>query len=432
MNSHCGLLNLAIDQQSRVDESIYSLPLYGSMAKRSLLPFQAVAETGDVEIAKILLNRLPQDASSLEEGLRIATASGQEAMVHLLLSHGVDIDAQDGEQKCALQIAIEQNRGPMRRLLLHAGASRELHAFQVALGLFGDAFLSPDGKLVASMSHRDPLKLWNVWNVRSGALLLTFPGLLSLNNFLVAFSPDGKLLALFSAEDFVRIFIVDSAVVLSTIKFRGNVLKETCVFSPDSKLLVAGMSDYTVRIWRTDSGALLQSLVGCVDTIGAVGFSPDSMLVITASGHQTIRIWNIATGTVVEETPILGYRDGLVPKKFSPDGKLLVLVPSNRWATGIYIWDFGSRALACDILVMGSPGDSPVQVAFSPDGKLLACSSDHVIGIWDLSSIVHLLTLNQSGNTVSAIAFSQDQTLLAVERITWSRVKQWDISSVAL
>lgn len=60
MNCHYGLLALAIDQQSRAHKAIYSLPLFGSSGKRSLLPFQAAAETGDVKVAEILSMILPQ------------------------------------------------------------------------------------------------------------------------------------------------------------------------------------------------------------------------------------------------------------------------------------------------------------------------------------------------------------------------------------
>ncbi|KAE8373697.1 hypothetical protein BDV26DRAFT_300924 [Aspergillus bertholletiae] len=80
----------------------------------------------------------------------------------------------------------------------------------------------------------------------------------------VAFSPDGKILAV--------------------------------AFSPDGKILASASGDKTVRFWGVATGAARRTLTGHSASVLSVAFSPDGKILASASGDNTVRLWEVATG----------------------------------------------------------------------------------------------------------------------------------------
>ena len=230
----------------------------------------------------------------------------------------------------------------------------------------------------------------------------------------------------------------------------------TVASSPDGKMLASAGWDKVIRLWNAETGAELRALTGHQNTINAITFSPDSRFLISASGgpiksvtgepiagasdDNTIRIWDAQTGREIRK--IEAHSLPIFAMAMSPDGKtvasaanygaakvagkeLINRLENLRELSRIRLWDIASgRAL-------GSLGDAsfdqPIMtLAFSPDGRMLACGGyDKQITLWSISSGVRLNTLKGHTSSVDAIAFSPDGRLLASGSQDRS-IKLWD------
>lgn len=65
-------------------------------------------------------------------------------------------------------------------------------------------------------------------------------------------------------------------------------------WSPDGRLLAIGSADASAGIWDAATGEQLLALDGHSDIVLSIEFSPDGRRVMTSSNDGTVRIWDIA------------------------------------------------------------------------------------------------------------------------------------------
>src|SRR5262249_9426623 len=105
----------------------------------------------------------------------------------------------------------------------------------------------------------------------------------------------------------------------------------------------------------------------------------------------------------------------------SPDGRWVVGCPWNGEAIKIWDADSGSHVRNLDVT-------SYVQSAFSPDGRLLATSSDRAVELWSVQSWTRQRSFPRAaGIAAGPVAFSRDSRVLAFAQ-TPQNVRLVDLS----
>jgi WD40 repeat protein len=70
-------------------------------------------------------------------------------------------------------------------------------------------------------------------------------------------------------------------------------------FSLDGKLLALASYDRTVKLWDAGLGAALQTLKGYLTSVRAVAFLLDGKLLVLALYDRTVKLWDAGSGAAL-------------------------------------------------------------------------------------------------------------------------------------
>jgi WD40 repeat protein len=109
-------------------------------------------------------------------------------------------------------------------------------------------------------------------------------------------SSDGNTLAV-SIGDTVQLWDLASGELRHTVTGDSG-LMTSATFSPDGRTLAVASAEGTARLWDTATGVLVHTLIGHAGAVNSVGFSPDGRTVATAGADGTVRLWDASTGQI--------------------------------------------------------------------------------------------------------------------------------------
>jgi WD40 repeat protein len=246
----------------------------------------------------------------------------------------------------------------------------------------------------------------------------------------LAWAPDGVTLAagvldgiaLYDASEFTRLRQLEASGVVSL------------AFSSDGRYLAAGSrlgsesEGYygSLSLWRGPAWEPLGVIWNSDHPVNSLAFSRSGRLlgaafVSSVEAENSIEIWNTYSWEITKTLQT----GSALEIAFSPDGKLLATAP-DRYA--VKVWQIRDRRR---LLNLASSFTGAVNcLAFSPNGATLATGHyDGAIRIWDVSKGALLATMNAPG-VIESLAFSPDGALLATgESYTGGAVRLWETTT---
>ncbi len=247
----------------------------------------------------------------------------------------------------------------------------------------------------------------------------------------LAWSPDSRMLAVSSTSDAqVYVWDVSTGNLVRTLRGHDSWVRSVD-WSRDGRWIATGSTDLTVRVWDAETGQTVHILEGHTDLVGGVQFSPDSKLLASGSRDGTVRLWDSEGQQVSSfrfETPMaepsINLRHWVTGVAWSPDGKQIAVGTTDGAAR---ILDSATGRVLHEL--PGHQGFIVIQgVKYSPDGNLLATASiDSEIRLWNPATGEAIGELKGHRFQVFAITISADNKRLLSASDEEGRLVLWDL-----
>ena len=284
-------------------------------------------------------------------------------------------------------------------------------SFDIEIGKYDQFGFSPLGKFVYAIDKNKKLKVWKTADLSSK---------LELDEKYkeAYFSPDDRFIAVFLDKGFKDINLNTDSTQITVSKIKDPI--DYIAWSPDGKLLAVRLNQNTVDLLQIDSGTFKPSLVvhkekrrkkllvsRILDIPLRVNaeFSSDGKRLITVSSDSTAELWDVESGKLLrtfthaavtssnQDTNDVNFE--IYDGRFSPDGKWILTQSFNSTK----MWDAHIGNLVQNFLGFWLP-------RFSPDGKFVGLFTD-------------------SGNSASQLFDLQNQKMLKVISKYSGEIAEW-------
>jgi WD40 repeat protein len=253
-------------------------------------------------------------------------------------------------------------------------------------------------------------------------------------NDLAAFSPDLSLVITGDGN----LYETATGRRLNRLDLEGRNIC-SIAFSPDGKLLALGFHGTGIRLFDMPLGATSRTLVPFTQAltgdpnIAGLAFTPDGQqLVSVNSDHGVLSIWDLSTGkgrTIGSHVPSDSPRN-LMSRwvlAVSPDGGQVAAASFDE--TAISLWDIASRSR---VKQFDAEPVNPLALAWSHNGKYIAVGRGtgdrRGPVLFEVATGKATVFARDRDDIINAVAFSPDDRTLAAD-YTDSGVVMWDLAT---
>lgn len=246
------------------------------------------------------------------------------------------------------------------------------------------AALSPDGQTAAFGAVDGGLLLVNAESgeqrelyANSNQVLVTETSDVLYN--LVAFSPDGTRVISGSvgADRMLHLWNVATGALLLTIEgiqSGDTAYFRTLAFNSDGRLLAVGSSDGSVQLWDVNDGMRVFVLNGHTAEVSAVTFNPTGDLLASSALDNTVRVWDVRQGEQTNTASLPARAAGLA---FSPDGRALAAATVDG---DVYFYSVADGRLLS--VIQNATPVSSLAFVQEDDALMLVLGGDGALVMW--------------------------------------------------
>jgi WD40 repeat protein len=249
---------------------------------------------------------------------------------------------------------------------------------------------SPDGRTLAVTSSSGYVQLWDVRTGSPKSPPFRAPGSDLIDFWLAAFSPDGSTLAtagaIWGPPDTGVVFLwnVATGQLFARLPEEGNPVS-ALNFSPDGAMLVSS-TGYghpavgDVILWNIGRSQVEQTIHADDSGVGWADLSNDGTTLVTGGQSGRERLWDLATGGSIGPT----FNGPSSTVDLSPDGRTLVGTGEGQ----VVMWDVATGTVLGQSFFPGVGADDNLTAAFTPDGhRLFVLSETGAAWVWDVDPV---------------------------------------------
>ncbi len=259
---------------------------------------------------------------------------------------------------------------------------------------------TPDGNFLAAAAVSGPVAVF----FDDGKLFHQFAGH-SFGTAALAWHPSGAFLATAGQDGKVRLWEAPIGVEFR-VHDAGAEWVEKLAWHPSGEFLAAAAGK-TARVWGI-GGNLLFTTPPQAGTVTGIGWRP-GMTQLAVLGYGAANVYDVAAGGTVAH--VFAWKGSPLALAWSPDGK--VLAHGNQDAT-VHFWYADSGK---DLQMWGYPSKVR-ELAWDPTGRFLATGGGPLVCVWDCGGPKgpegsKPQMLEGPEDTVTAVAYQQRGYLVA-------------------